>query len=75
MRFFVAGSKVFQGNFVRLVFEVSSGPDLVFNPIMSSSEDKKPVLALEMVSMMSKITEDKLTYLNYLDWSKQSAST
>ena len=35
-----------------------------------SSEDKKPVLALEVVSMMSKITEDKLTGPNYSDWSK-----
>ena len=35
-----------------------------------SSEDKKPVLAPEVVLMMSKITEDKLTGLNYLDWSK-----
>ena len=31
-----------------------------------SSEDKKSVL----VPMMSKITEDKLTGLNYSDWSK-----
>ena len=35
-----------------------------------SSEDKKPVSALEVVPMMSKITEDKLTCLNYSDWSK-----
>ena len=35
-----------------------------------SSEDKKPVSALEVVPMMSKITEDKLTGLNYSDWSK-----
>ena len=35
-----------------------------------SSEDKKPVLALEVVSMTSKITEDKLTRPNYSDWSK-----
>ena len=37
---------------------------------MSESEDKKPVSAPEVVAMMSKITEDKLTSLNYLDWSK-----
>ena len=34
------------------------------------SEDKKPVSALEVVPMMSKITEDKLTGPNYSDWSK-----
>ena len=40
---------------------------------MSSSyslEDKKPVSALKVVRMVSKITEDKLTGLNYSDWSK-----
>ena len=37
---------------------------------MSKSADKKPVSAPEVVSMMSKITEDKLTSANYLDWSK-----
>ena len=37
---------------------------------MSESADKKPVSAPEVVSMMSKITEDKLTGPNYLDWSK-----
>ena len=40
---------------------------------MSSSDslkDKKPVSALEVVSMMPKITEDKLTRTNYSDWSK-----
>ena len=35
-----------------------------------SSEDKKPVSAPKVVSMMSKITEDKLTSPNYSDWSK-----
>ena len=35
-----------------------------------SSEDKKPVSTPEVVLMMSKITEDKLTGSNYLDWSK-----
>ena len=35
-----------------------------------SSEDKKPISTLEVVSMMSKITEDKLTSPNYSDWSK-----
>ena len=33
--------------------------------LMSTSEDKKPVSALEMVPMMSKITKDKLTSPNY----------
>ena len=37
---------------------------------MSSSIDKKLVSALEVVLMMSKIMEDKLTSPNYLDWSK-----
>ena len=37
---------------------------------MRSSEDKKPVSAPEVVSMMSKTTEDKLTGPNYLNWSK-----
>ena len=35
-----------------------------------SSEDKKSVSALEVVSMMSKIKEDKLIGPNYSDWSK-----
>ena len=35
-----------------------------------SSEDKKHVSELEVVPMMSKITEDKLTSPNYSDWSK-----
>ena len=35
------------------------------------SEDKKPVSTLEVVPMMSKITEDKLTSPNYSDWSKK----
>ena len=43
---------------------------LVFDLIMSSSKDKKPVSAPEVVPMMSKITKDKLTGPNYLDWSK-----
>ena len=37
---------------------------------MSSSEDKTLVLELEVVPMMSKITEDKLTGPNYSDLSK-----
>ena len=37
---------------------------------MSNSEDKKPTPKPEMVPMMSKITEDKLTSPNYLEWSK-----
>ena len=37
---------------------------------MSSSEYTKLVLTHEVVLMMSKITEDKLTGPNYLDWSK-----
>ena len=38
--------------------------------LMSTSEDKKPVSAPEVVSMMSKITEDKLIGPNYSNWSK-----
>ena len=38
--------------------------------LMSTSEDKKHVSAPEVVSMMSKITEDKLVDPNYSDWSK-----
>ena len=34
------------------------------------SEDIKPTLVLEMVSMMSKITKHKLNGPNYLEWSK-----
>ena len=37
---------------------------------MSDSEEKKPTPKPEVVSMMSKITEDKLTCPNYLEWSK-----
>ena len=37
---------------------------------MSDSEEKKLTPKLEVVSMMSKITEDKLTGPNYLEWSK-----
>ena len=37
---------------------------------MSDSEEKKPTLKPEVVSMMSKITKDKLTGPNYLEWSK-----
>ena len=37
---------------------------------MSSSKDKKHVSTPEVVPMMSKITEDKLTNPNYLDRSK-----
>ena len=37
---------------------------------MSSLEDKKHVLTPEVVPMMSKIMEDKLTGPNYFDWSK-----
>ena len=37
---------------------------------MTDSADKKLVSALEVVPMMFKITEDKLTSPNYLDWSK-----
>ena len=37
---------------------------------LDSLEDKKPVPEPEVVSMMSKITEDKLTGPNYSDWSK-----
>ena len=37
---------------------------------MSDSEEKKLTQKLEVVPMMSKITEDKLTGPNYLEWSK-----
>ena len=37
---------------------------------MSTLDYKKLVLMPEVVLMMSKITEDKLTGRNYLDWSK-----
>ena len=37
---------------------------------MSELADKKPVSTPKVVSMMSKITEDKLIGPNYLDWSK-----
>ena len=37
---------------------------------MSDLEEKKPTPKLEVVLMMSKITEDKLTGPNYLEWSK-----
>ena len=37
---------------------------------MSSSTDKKPIAAPEVVPMMSKITEEKLIGPNYLDGSK-----
>ena len=37
---------------------------------MSDSEEKKLTPKLKVVSMMSKITEDKLTGPNYLEWSK-----
>ena len=37
---------------------------------MSDSTNMKLVSTLEVVSMMSKITKDKLIGPNYLDWSK-----
>ena len=37
---------------------------------MSDSEEKKPTPKPEVVPMMSKITEDKLTGPNYLEWSE-----
>ena len=37
---------------------------------MSDSEEKKPTPKLEVVPMMSKITEDKLIGPNYLEWTK-----
>ena len=37
---------------------------------MRTLEDKKHVLEIQVVSIMSKIMEDKLTGPNYLDWSK-----
>ena len=38
---------------------------------MSDLEEKKSTPKLEVVSMMSKIKEDKLTSPNYLEWSKK----
>ena len=72
LRFFVAGSRVFHKNPIRLVSEGILLPrSLVFDFIMSSrldsSEAKKPVSAPKVVPMMSKITEDKLTGPNYSD--------
>ena len=37
---------------------------------LDSSKDKKLVSAPEVISMMSKIIEDKLTNNNYSGWSK-----
>ena len=37
---------------------------------MSDSEEKKSTSKPEVVPMMSKIIEDKLTGPNYLEWSK-----
>ena len=37
---------------------------------MTDSADKKPVSVPKVVLMMSKITKDKLTGPNYLNWSK-----
>ena len=37
---------------------------------MSDSEEKKPTPKPEVVQLMSKITEDKLSDPNYLEWSK-----
>ena len=37
---------------------------------MSDSEENKPTSKPEVVLMMPKITEDKLTGPNYLEWSK-----
>ena len=37
---------------------------------MSDSEEKKPTPKPEVVPMMSKVTKDKLTYPNYLEWRK-----
>ena len=37
---------------------------------MSDLEEKKPTPKLEVVPMMSKITEDKLIGPNYFEWSK-----
>ena len=62
------------GFFRRLLYscfqEVCFVPISLFGFPMSTSEDQKPVSAPEVVSMMSKITKDKLTGPNYLDWCK-----
>ena len=42
----------------------------LFSFLMSTSEDQKPVSVPEVVPMMSKIMEDKLTGQNYSEWSK-----
>ena len=39
--------------------------------LMSTLEDKRPVLMPEVVLMMSKITEDKLIGPNHSVWSKK----
>ena len=44
--------------------------DTVVTKFAVVSEDTKPALVLEMVLMMSKITEHKLNGLGYLEWSK-----
>ena len=43
---------------------------IYFRWLPNKSADKKLVSAPEVVLMMSKITEDKLTGPNYLDWNK-----
>ena len=65
------GLGFFKGIPYNLVFEgVILSYSLIFDFIMSSSnssEDKKPVSGPGVVPMMSKMTEDKLTGLNYSD--------
>ena len=54
--------------FESLHFEGTFRPRSTFlGFLMSESTDKKPFSMLEVVLMMSKITEDKLTGPNYLD--------
>ena len=42
----------------------------LFDSPMSMLENKKPASTPEVVSMMSKITDDKLNGPNYSDWNK-----
>ena len=44
--------------------------DIAEKKFVMVSDDQKPTLRMEVVPMMSKIMEQKLNGLNYLDWSK-----
>ena len=64
------GSRVSFGFFVILSYGCFLDLIFIFRFMMSSLEDKKPVVTSNVVLMMSKITEHKLNDLDYLDWSK-----